>query len=198
MDGRDPSLRTLNIYYTIPSFLTSSRHFHFHILYFHMTVFRIFLRIFRIFLRIFANFLRILSGGLEYSQKILKNSKKIQIRRHSSERGSKTSPRRSAGPAKLTSKKTLSLNPEALDYLETLEAPIYAVSAIGPARVGKSFWLGQLARKRGFRILQKNLIWRDCNIIFWLMCDRFRVFSVEGYKFWVGIPVFNIPSISLP
>lgn len=44
-----------------------------------------------------------------------------------------------------------SLNPEALTFLKTLPAPIYAISAIGPARVGKSFWLGKLAERNGYK-----------------------------------------------
>ncbi|CAD7942524.1 unnamed protein product [Amoebophrya sp. A25] len=38
------------------------------------------------------------------------------------------------------------LNAVALRAIEGLPGPIYALSAIGPARVGKSFWLGQIAK----------------------------------------------------
>ena len=44
----------------------------------------------------------------------------------------------------------LVLNPEAKKTLGKLEAPIYVISAIGAARVGKSFWLGKLAKEHGF------------------------------------------------
>ncbi|CAD7925280.1 unnamed protein product [Amoebophrya sp. A120] len=40
----------------------------------------------------------------------------------------------------------LQLDPAALAELQTLPWPFYAAAAIGPARVGKSFWLGQIAR----------------------------------------------------
>jgi len=44
----------------------------------------------------------------------------------------------------------LRLDEDALTFLENLKGPIYSISAIGKARVGKSFWLGQLARKLGY------------------------------------------------
>ena len=37
-------------------------------------------------------------------------------------------------------------NPAALEVLDGLKAPIYSIVAIGPARVGKSFWMSEVLR----------------------------------------------------
>ncbi len=47
-------------------------------------------------------------------------------------------------------KNTLRLSLNALQFLERLPGPIYSIAAVGKARVGKSLWMGQLARYVGY------------------------------------------------
>mmetsp|Transcript_16953 Transcript_16953/g.41996 ORF Transcript_16953/g.41996 Transcript_16953/m.41996 type:complete len:1038 (-) Transcript_16953:1021-4134(-) len=56
-------------------------------------------------------------------------------------------PYRAPVPLFLPQEHKLALDPAALDAIENLPGPFYSVAAIGPARVGKSFWMGRLAKE---------------------------------------------------